>query len=59
MNLITCSSNCIHQKDGYCTLDKPSHITGSAVGGCCYFESGRRKNYKNRRNKLTKNNRYG
>lgn len=38
LNLIRCVNNCIYQKDGYCTLDKPSKITGEAVDGCCYYE---------------------
>ncbi|MBC5787829.1 MULTISPECIES: hydroxymyristoyl-ACP dehydratase [Clostridiaceae] len=37
MNLVPCASPCIHQKDGYCQLNHPVPVTGSAVDGCCYF----------------------
>ena len=38
MNMITCSTDCAYQKDGYCCLDFVSEITGSAVAGCHYYK---------------------
>ncbi|HIZ55262.1 MAG TPA: hypothetical protein H9671_03540 [Firmicutes bacterium] len=37
MNLIPCSEDCAHQKEGYCrlsTADAPSPVP---IDGCCYF----------------------
>ena len=41
MNLIVCSENCIHQKDGYCFLEHPSAVPnpqGSLENRCIYLE---------------------
>lgn len=36
MNLIVCNKDCTYQKDGYCCLEEPTHIS-SKVDGCCYY----------------------
>lgn len=41
MNLITCSENCAHQKEGYCNLEN-SMLISSAERKCCFFQQ--RKN---------------
>lgn len=38
MNLINCGKDCVHQKDGQCTLETVSPVSGSKVDGCCYFK---------------------
>ncbi len=37
MNIIMCSENCLHQKDGYCMLDDLTHACESASAPCKYF----------------------
>ncbi|HBH95958.1 MAG TPA: hydroxymyristoyl-ACP dehydratase [Ruminococcaceae bacterium] len=37
MNLIPCSENCRHQKDGYCCLEEYGAITDAAASPCAYF----------------------
>ncbi|MGN1110250.1 MAG: hypothetical protein ACI4QY_01260 [Oscillospiraceae bacterium] len=37
MNIVMCSENCAHQKDGYCMLDDLAHSGGSASAHCKYF----------------------
>ncbi len=37
MNLITCDARCIHQRDGYCCLDKAKQPSPSRKDGCCNF----------------------
>lgn len=49
MNLILCSENCIHQKDGYCCLEDCGKITDAVNSSCCYFDE--RKKEKNDKNK--------
>ncbi|MBQ8614138.1 MAG: hypothetical protein IJ416_08000 [Ruminiclostridium sp.] len=39
MNLILCSHNCMHQKDGYCCLEGVAVITNAAASPCCYYET--------------------
>ena len=39
MNLINCSKNCIHQRDGQCTLETAAPVSDSKVDGCCYFRA--------------------
>ncbi len=36
MGVIQCAENCKYQRDGYCTLDKPSAVN-SVSGGCPYY----------------------
>lgn len=38
MNLIVCDQNCKRQKDGYCTLNQITSLSGSASDKCGYFE---------------------
>lgn len=38
MNMITCGSDCIYQKDGYCCLNFITEINGAAVEGCHYYK---------------------
>lgn len=38
MNLILCSENCKHQKDGYCCLDEYGRITDVISSPCVYFD---------------------
>ena len=39
MSIIPCSQNCIHQSDGYCSLNEISALTGDCGGAKCgYFE---------------------
>ena len=37
MNLIACDKPCLHQQDGYCTLEKVPYITSSKEKGCLYY----------------------
>lgn len=39
MNLILCSENCKHQKDGYCCLDEYGRVTDVLSSPCVYFDS--------------------
>ncbi len=38
MNLILCSENCRHQKDGYCCLREYGKITDVISSPCVYFD---------------------
>lgn len=38
MNLILCSENCKHQKNGYCCLDEYGRITDVISSPCVYFD---------------------
>ncbi len=38
MNLILCSENCKHQKDGYCCLDEYGRITDVISSPCVFFD---------------------
>ena len=41
MSLIVCSEHCIHQKDGYCVLERPCAVPnpqGSLEKRCIYLE---------------------
>ncbi len=38
MTMINCSSKCIHQKDGTCTLENTSINTVSLVSDCIFFQ---------------------
>lgn len=38
MNLILCSLNCKHQKDGYCCLDEYGRITDVISSPCVYYD---------------------
>ncbi|MDQ2086424.1 hydroxymyristoyl-ACP dehydratase [Herbivorax sp. ANBcel31] len=38
MTTINCSSNCIHQVDGKCTLDNVSKNSTSVAAKCIFFE---------------------
>lgn len=38
MNLILCSENCKHQKDGYCCLEEYGAITDVISSPCAYFD---------------------
>lgn len=45
MNLIPCSENCAHQRDGYCGCDEVGVVSqqlGPALTGCIYFSERRR-----------------
>ena len=41
MSLITCTSNCKHQKDGVCFLEQPKEITNTKLKfeQCPYYVS--------------------
>jgi hypothetical protein len=39
MNLVTCSSPCIHQKDGYCSLQTLERSVTLPMDSCVYFSS--------------------
>lgn len=49
MNLILCSENCKHQKDGYCCLDEYGRITDVISSPCVYFDE-RKENTENDKN---------
>ena len=36
--LIPCSHRCIHQREGYCTLESLSRAASSTGGDCIYFQ---------------------
>jgi hypothetical protein len=41
LNLIVCSESCVHQRDGYCVLERPCAIPnpqGPAENRCIYLE---------------------
>ncbi|MCR4434982.1 MAG: hydroxymyristoyl-ACP dehydratase [Clostridiales bacterium] len=38
MTTINCSSNCIHQHDGKCTLDNTEANSVSTVSDCIYYQ---------------------
>ena len=40
MNIVACDKPCLHQKDGYCTLEKVPYITSSKEKGCLYYQKG-------------------
>ncbi len=40
MNLIKCAHHCLHQKDGYCTLQQLNQSSASTNTDCIYFCSG-------------------
>lgn len=44
MNLILCSENCIHQRDGYCYLEDSGRITDALDSPCCYFDEREKEN---------------
>ncbi len=37
MNLIKCAHHCVHQKDGYCTLQQLNQSNASMNTDCLYF----------------------
>lgn len=37
MNLIKCAHHCIHQADGYCTLQQLNQSNASTNADCIYF----------------------
>lgn len=37
MNLINCSANCAHQKEGFCMVEKLSPSANVTSGECLYF----------------------
>ncbi|HHV28401.1 MAG TPA: hydroxymyristoyl-ACP dehydratase [Clostridium sp.] len=38
MTTINCSSNCVHQQDGKCTLDSVTKNSASVSPDCVFFE---------------------
>ncbi|MBQ7132853.1 MAG: hydroxymyristoyl-ACP dehydratase [Oscillospiraceae bacterium] len=38
MSMIKCSENCIHQFDGWCTLEGAKKVL-SPLSDCCFFDS--------------------
>lgn len=38
MTTINCSSNCVHQQDGKCTLDSVTKNSASVSSDCVFFE---------------------
>lgn len=38
MNLIACSKNCLHQKNGYCSLEGAGALTQSLDQECGYYQ---------------------
>lgn len=40
MNLISCAHPCIHQKDGYCTLQKLNRADAGMHTDCIYYAPG-------------------
>lgn len=49
MTTINCSSNCIHQVDGKCTLNIVSKNSASVKSNCIFFEE---KTLKSNQNKV-------
>ncbi len=43
MNLIRCSEKCIHQNEGWCTLEGAKKVL-SPLKDCCFFDSAKEKN---------------
>jgi hypothetical protein len=39
VNLIACDSKCIHQKDGYCALQRTDIVSRTPSSDCLYFIS--------------------
>lgn len=40
MNLISCAHPCIHQKDGYCTLQQLNRADAGMHTDCIYYAPG-------------------
>ncbi|MDD6237768.1 MAG: hypothetical protein PUB00_10400 [Clostridiales bacterium] len=38
MNMISCNTDCVYQKDGFCNLNFIPEISSTAVGGCHYYK---------------------
>ena len=38
MNMISCNTDCIYQKDGFCNLNFIPEISSTAVCGCHYYK---------------------
>lgn len=38
MNWIACGEQCVHQQEGYCTLDQISQLTSQSLSSCGYFK---------------------
>lgn len=38
MNMIICSENCKHQKDGYCCLEGEMYVTNALSSPCRYYK---------------------
>lgn len=39
MSLIVCDEACKHQKEGYCTLNHITRLTGEVTAKCGYYEA--------------------
>lgn len=39
MVMIECSNKCLHEKDGYCSLNHITNLTGNINSSCGYFEA--------------------
>jgi len=51
MTTINCSSNCIHQKDGKCTLESFAVSQVSTASDCIFFSQKQLNNAINRKGK--------
>jgi hypothetical protein len=49
MTTINCSSNCIHQQEGKCTLDSVTNNPTSFSSDCIFFEEKMQKLYKHKK----------
>jgi len=47
MTTINCSSNCIHQKDGKCSLDNVTMNSALITTDCIFYEEDRKKKKQN------------
>ena len=47
MNLINCTEDCVHQKDGYCTLEN-SMLVSSTEKDCSFYEGKKNPTVKGR-----------
>ncbi len=43
VNLIACTENCLHQKDGFCSLEKGFYVTSKIHNGCHYYVNEKNK----------------
>ncbi|MDP4092223.1 MAG: hypothetical protein Q8920_02585 [Bacillota bacterium] len=51
MTMINCSSDCIHQKEGVCTLENTAANVVSALSDCIFFQGRNQDSVTNDENK--------